>query len=90
MKNMQSKRKTKQLKVPSDNSFDLEEKDDSLRMSSERHVKVQQFGTGKHLRSAEQRLLNCTANKELIRSVKDVTYPDIEALEEKLVKPLNE
>jgi hypothetical protein len=40
MKYMESKRKTKQLKVPSDNSFALEEKDDSLRMSSERHVEV--------------------------------------------------
>jgi len=37
---MESKIKTKQLKVARNNSFDLDEKDDSLRMSSEHHVKV--------------------------------------------------
>ena len=79
MKNMESKRKTKQLKVPSDNSFDLEEKDDSLRMSSVRNVEVK-FASEKHVCAADKSLFHCTENKKLISSVQNITYPDVEAL----------
>ncbi len=68
-----------QLKLASNDSYALEERDPSLRMSAVLHVQVQ-FAPGKHLRSAEQGLFNCPANKELIGKAQTTVYPDFLAL----------